>query len=419
MSKNSTIDTVFKNQLDDMAFGNADAMWQRMEAKLGQQKEKQDRKRYLLWLLLLIPVAAGLMLTAGKTDRKKTVIAATTNTSAQISKITNEQVSPVTTTAANTSTVNKATAPGSNINNKTVSYCPVQPGWYNNGVFVPSKGIHINPVAVTVRTGDGSTSATIFPDTDETAEPSATVYLMVPDKIAAQGITAMPNGVQQLWAGKKITIADNKYEAAPAGNKVAGGENRSLKKMQVSIAAGTDVFAKSKPGGKYAMLLLRVPLNKKSTLSLGAGISSHSTSQSYIVAEKQATLNREVDAKLRGLTMLQFPVLYEQALPGKKFTAKAGVTPVYILNAAVTNVPNSFTGVIIPYRSFSLTDINRFNVLFTAGLQYNITPKIGVEVRGNYGLTELVKNSYLNQSNENNNFKAVQLGLSWNFGRKK
>jgi Outer membrane protein beta-barrel domain len=414
MSKNSTIDTVFKTRLGDMERGDADAMWERMEAKLLQQKEKKDHRTYLLWLLLLVPVAAGLMLTANKTDHKKAGIATTATTSKQVIE---PGGTPPVEAAASTATNN--TAANNNIHNKTVSYCPVQPGWYKNGVFVPSGSIYANPGSNTIKAGDGSIATAVFAGGDETsenAEPPA-VGLTAPDKIAAEGIAAIPGGLQQpLSAGKKIVIAANRYEAAATATAV---ENKACKKPQASVAAGTDVFARSRPGGKYALLLLQIPLNTKSTLSLGAGISSHSTSQNYMVAEKQATLNREVDAKLRGLTMLQFPVLYEQALPGKKFTAKAGVTPVYILNAAVTNVPNSFTGVIIPYRSFGLSDINRFNVLFTAGLQYNITPKIGVEVRGNYGLTELVKNSYLNQSNENNNFKAVQLGLSWNFGRKK
>jgi cytoskeletal protein RodZ len=409
MSKNYTIDSLFKEQLSNMDFSNADAMWQRMETKLQQQKEKQNRKRYLLWLLL-IPVAAGLLLTAGKTNHKKTNAGAAESSFKQITKTKSELIiEAAVVTKSNITSINSTTS------NKTVSYCPVQPGWYKNGVFVPSKSVFVSPGIIATTAIDGWATTIIVTDgaqQNEEIEALQTVLLQPAGKIAVEKITAIP-GVQQqqLLQGHKIGIIER-------GVKSTANENKANNKLQVSAAAGTDIFAKSKPGGKYAMLQFRMQLNKTSSFSLGAGISSHSTSQSYIVAEKQATLNREVDAKLRGLTMLQFPVMYEQALPGKRFTAKTGVTPVYILNAAVVNVPNSFVGVVIPYRSFGLSDINRFNVLFTAGLHYYITPKVGVELRGNYGLTELVKNSYLNQSNENNNFKAVQLGLSWNFGKK-
>jgi Outer membrane protein beta-barrel domain len=405
MSKNFTIDTVFKNQLSEMELDNADAMWQRMEAKLVQQKEQQDRKRYLLFMLLLIPVAAGLMITAGK--KNEDAVGPVT----LISKLKSKRINNY-----NTAAIPAAEKPG-NINSDNgdvpglvVSYCPQETGWYEKGVFVPGEKKILTSItsveASTININDGDES-------NETAN-TETSSSLVSDRTAAERKMVIPAAFAQpgLLPAKKILIAESKAKETAA-------ENRARKKILLSVNAGTDLVGKLQSNGKYAMALLHIPLNKSSSIELGAGISSHSTSQSYIVSEKQATLNREIDAKLRGLTMLQLPILYRQKIGGTRFQAKAGLTPVYITNASVTNVPNSFVGVVIPYRTFSLDDINRFNVLFTAGVHYGISQKIGVEIRGNYGLTELVKNSYLNQSSENNNFKAVQLGLSWSLGKKR
>jgi hypothetical protein len=407
MSKNFTIDTVFKNQLGDMELDNADAMWQRMENKLAQQTEKQDRKRYLLFLLLLIPVAAGLVMTAGKKNEEAAgSIAFATN-------IKNKTIAHYKTAAE--ASINKEKFNNTNPDNGyvpggSVSYCPLKPGWYEKGFFAPFDEKYLTTIT---SLGTSILNINVGDESNETASTKISNPL-ISDKTAAERKMAMPAAFGQpaLLPGKKVLIAESNAKETTADNK-------TRKKIQLSVTAGTDIVGKLQDNGKYAMLLLHVPLNKTSSIEFGAGISSHSTSQSYIVSEKQATLNREIDAKLRGLTMMQFPILYRQKITNTKFQAKAGLTPIYITNASVTNVPNSFVGIVIPYRTFSLDDINRLNVLFTAGVQYNITQKIGVEIRANYGLTELVRNSYLNQSNENNNFKAVQLGLSWSLGKKR
>jgi Outer membrane protein beta-barrel domain len=403
MSKNFTIDTFFKKQLGEMELDNADAMWQRMETKLAQQKEKQDHKRYLLFLFLLIPVAAGLVITAGKKNEEAAGSVAVT------AKLKNKAITNYKTTTAEK--LNNTNPQRTDVPGLTVSYCPQEPGWYKNGVFEPLDEKYLTSITsvgtpvININGGDESS---------ETANAQSP-YLLQPDKTAAERTSVIQTGTMQagLLPGKNGTTAKNNLQTTTAA------DNKTGSKMQLSVTAGTDLVGKLQSNGKYAMVLLHIPLNKSSSIELGAGISSHSTSQSYIVSEKQATLNREIDAKLRGLTMVQLPVLYRQHIASTKFQAKAGLTPVYITNASVTNVPNSFVGIVIPYRTFSLDDINRLNVLFTAGLHYTVNSKIGVEIRGNYGLTELVKNSYLNQSNENNNFKAVQLGLSWNLGKKR
>jgi len=78
----------------------------------------------------------------------------------------------------------------------------------------------------------------------------------------------------------------------------------------------------------------------------------------------------------------------------------------------VYNVPNAFTGSNPDqYRKFAENDLNRFNILFGAGLKYAPFSRMAFELSGSYGFTSMVKNSYMNQSRVNDNFKSIQVGV--------
>ena len=181
-----------------------------------------------------------------------------------------------------------------------------------------------------------------------------------------------------------------------------------------------DIFLKAKETGYYGGLQVTVPVNKKVNLVTGLQLSKHKMQENYSNAEKQlANPDKSIDAKLEGITVVQMPVLYELSLPNNKVKFRAGLTPTYIVDAGIYNVPSSFTGSVANYRKFSLEDLHRLNVLFTAGIGVSVTKNIELELKGNYGLTELVKNSYINQSSVNNNFRSAQVGIIYTPKKKK
>lgn len=388
MSKNSTIDDLFKAQLQPLAFDHADAAWDKMEARLLQQQKK--RKPYKRYLLLFLLVMGSATLLTAVLYRPPASRVASYHPAQKITTGNHERG----TSSADRIVADAGDAPvrvTSNISNSKIAPASLRPSTECN--FAPSANMQLQTApASTVPVTDGMPVA---PEAPVTTEPTL---------LRNEEKTQVVPGPQKKDTGTDGNIDQQEKTGAPAKRKPV-----------FELAAGIDLSLKNNNGGKYAQVLLNIPLSKKTDLVTGIGISSDGMSESYRVSEKQNTANRETDARLQSLTMLQFPILYQQSIPRTKLLGRAGITPVYIINASIVNVPSSFVGTVIPYRTFTLKDLNRVNVLFTAGLQYQLTRKLALEIKGNYGLTELVKNSYINQSNVNNNFKSLQGGLNFRF----
>ncbi len=395
MSNNSTIDDLFKAQLQPLDFAGADQAWNGMEKKLLGEQEKHEYKRYLLILLLLTGLAAFFTYLS-------VPLGSTIKLHARTFRLTyvpeKPQPAPAH-TGSGQGDVFSAPPPGNS---------PVP------AAIIPGK-LQTKKETVSSRVKATITAGNSF---DCTIDHTGATTSITDNTISGTEIPSDKSATETISAEKAVlSTVPVKPSMIPYSALVPvkpPAENHK-RKRNIELAAGVDIFLKRKSGGKYAQLLLNIRLNNHAGLLTGTGIASHNMSESYRVSEKQNTSNRETDAKLQSLTMLQVPVLYQQAIPRTKLTGRAGITPVYIIDASIVNVPSAFVGTVIPYRTFTLKDLNRFNVLFTAGIQYRALPWLAFELKGNYGLTELVKDSYINQSNVNNNFKSVQLGLSYRF----
>jgi hypothetical protein len=435
MNQKSTIDSLFKNQLQQMEQPGADAGWQRLEPRLLEQNKK--RRRGAAWLLglLLLLVGSGALVwalrepqQAGKgtvaravaADGQRTAVATGTGTVDATGPTVGTQAAPVAdnaTNGADTRTNRPYAQPGRQRTRIT--------GGDAGSAETAGNGPVANPLATAARqkTTVRPAAAETMPETEE----GETVALAVPIAPVQENPAAEPNK-ETTKEDKKETLAKDQTAATDTKDKPNNEPEPAKKKdakkskkrpLQLELAGGIDLSNGLRNPGHYGALLLRVPLNNKASLLAGAGIATNKMTESYKQADKQNTLNRDVDATLQGLRMLQFPVLYEQAIKEQKLLFRAGLVPIYILDANVVNVPNSFSGNPSNFRTFTLNDINRFNVLFSAGLHLRATPRLGVELKANYGLTELVKNSYINQSGENNNFKSAQVGLLLMIGKKR
>lgn len=109
--------------------------------------------------------------------------------------------------------------------------------------------------------------------------------------------------------------------------------------------------------------------------------------------------------------MVQLSLQLRQQVKGTKLFLSAGLMPVYVLDAAFVNMPAADSSNPALYRRFTMNDINRLNVLFTTSVRYKFSSLLQAEIGGTYGLTGLVKDSYINQSNLKGNFRSVQVGL--------
>jgi hypothetical protein len=460
MNQKSTIDPLFKNGLQGMEAPGADDGWQRLEQPLAQQNQAQERRRKrraAAWLLGMVALLGGTAwLWTALYNRTNTN---TANTPAQ--QPTQAHSTPATTPVAPlpqrpaqaTTSADRLVAKQGNDNgaapnnpSPTVAQQDRQ-ARLRLGTTPPTSadGSNDKVAQKTVRRiqQKGRQRLTIKPA--ETGDETAADTNDTGEEVAVATENPLPTSNEQKTTTNETTATDSAAKKQPTATtdpvaekqptatsetpppakepSTASKDERKKKQakspIQVEWAAGIDISTGLGNPGKYAALMVRLPLNKKASLLTGLGFATNRLTTGYTQSDKQNLLNSPIDATLRGLTMLQFPVLYEQPIKEQKLLLRAGLMPIYILDASIVNVSNGFTGNPNNFRTFTLSDINRFNVLFSAGLHYRFTPRLGIELRANYGLTELVKNSYINQSGENNNLKSAQIGFLFMIGRKK
>lgn len=441
MNQKFTIDSIFKNHLQQMDQPGVEENWLRVEKELlAEQKKKRRAGAWLLGLLLLLGGSAALLWglqgnekqngAMAKATKQAEPVAGTATSHLSETAPTQPHSTPVTTsndvnllagdvvTPTNTGKVNRKPSQRKGRQSIIILGDDVA---FNNGAEKTFLGIDKK----------GSQKMNIVaPATANEVETGASDEMMADNNMVATAPVQTEPALAQADAADKepqalestanhtepLTDTPNEKEATAAVRK---DKKAPLPGPQLELAAGVDVSNGYVGSGKYGMAMVRLALNKKSNLLVGAGYASNAMSESYKQADKPNLLNQDVDAKVRGLSMLQFPILYEQAIKENKLLFRAGITPVYILDASIVNIPNSFGGNPTNFRTFTLKDINRLNVLFTAGLQLRLTQRLGIEFKAHYGLTELVKNSYINQSGENNNFKSTQVGLLFMIGKKR
>ncbi|MFT3682524.1 MAG: porin family protein [Ferruginibacter sp.] len=202
------------------------------------------------------------------------------------------------------------------------------------------------------------------------------------------------------------------------GAHIQGGRYPSVKNkvpekkhpVYVDITGGINVASLKKTAGFYAGVVLNKPLKKGAAVSAALMYSASNLSEKYMLSNKPAD-NKETDAILNRMSMLQLNFQLRQRVKDSKLSLSAGLMPVYVLSAAFHNVPVIDSSSPALYRRFELDDINRLNVLFSTSARYEFSQGLSAEITGCYGLTGLVKNSYINQSNLKGNFRSVQLGL--------
>lgn len=184
------------------------------------------------------------------------------------------------------------------------------------------------------------------------------------------------------------------------------------KKYSIDVVGGVSIASFNKSAGFYAGIAVNKSLKNDAAVSAALLYSASNLSQKYMLSGKP-DYNKETDAILNKLNMLQLNLQLRQRVKGTPLFLSAGLMPVYVLDASFVNLPSTDSSNPSLYRRFTLKDINRLNVLFAAGARYGLTKKVHAEITGTYGLTGLVKDSYINQSNLKGNFRSVQVGLVW------
>ena len=373
MKRDGAIDDIFKTGLQEKAFNNKDALWQRIETGLDKQGR---RRRLVLFIVLFFGIATvGTFLLIDK-NKNTTPLSINENTNSRQPEIFTAP--PNTTTALENILINK---------NYVQQQLPIK---HSSTLYINKKikGIHSN-------------------ETTEATAPQKNEEVLVEEleKINLKNLFFNPEIIKPNSIDHYVLPALKNY--TPANKKPDAVQK---KKYNIEILGGTDITNIKKPAGYYAGASFYKPLKNGAGIAAAVLYSVNKVQESYRLSNKPS-YNRETDATVDNLSMLQCRIQFRQQIKHSRFSVAAGLTLVYILSAAIDNVPHADSVYPGSYRRFTLQDINRLNVLFTAGAGYLLLHRLTAEINGSYGLTELVKNSYINQSNVKSNFKKLQLGL--------
>ncbi len=391
MKQSYSVDEIFKEQLSEIDFPQKEKMWKLMEEKL--QKDNAAGKRRIIIIFASLALVLLLTIPALKLGD---------NVAQKKSAPNNNLKEHYQASADNTSLKNNTDAVIINSNTliNNSSSITVKENTPAENTYKQNRTANISRFKTSV----SITSPSVFTAEETSAELNSQTR-----------ITAQFDLLTSKFPGANNKLAANHFPLVASNSTPEKNVKRSNKKSPFAIEAGVDLLRRKQDIGFYAGVTVEKVINPQVSLTTGLNFSKNTLSQSYSIANKVPPFDKVIDANLHSMSMVRLPVHYNQKLPNSRVTAKAGLTAVYILSANITNVPNSYVGNPADYRKFTLDDINRFNLLFSAGVNYKVSPRLAVEINGHFGLTDQVKDKFVNQSNVNDNMKSLQAGVVYKF----
>ncbi|MBL0357890.1 MAG: outer membrane beta-barrel protein [Chitinophagaceae bacterium] len=383
MSNNAHIDKIFKEGLGEISNPNRDAMWQKMEGMIDNDAKKKKR-RFAFIILFGCLVTAGFFIAVNLNTAPKYLAKTKAVPSSKVSNsaVKEDEIVSVTPALIATSSNPASARPSKLVSAKR----PV---------------INYGSGSMVISNTNAEESTTMIPSAQQIADDFLAKKMTVDAELLPVQYLKEPSFV--------ITpvVQKTNISTKPAETKKEPGTS---KKISIEAIAGGDFLRMNRKAGYYAGIRINRLLDKGTVISVGFNYSSNTVNDRYYLSSKPEG-RRETDARVNDIRTLRVPVYFQRQLANSKFALMAGLIPTYVIDATVYNVPNSFNSDPNQFRKFTLKDINRFNILFGAGIKYSPLKRVAFELSGSYGFTTLVKNSYINKSRVNDNFKSIQAGV--------
>lgn len=412
MSENSHIDNIFREGIREINFSSADAAWEKLEAEM-DAAAGNNRRRYgfiLLFALLFIGVG-GLVFVKMRHADTAPLLASSPGENNAVSNTAN-----ATTPRENTQPAispNQSTLYSAGKKTKLDNSTQLAAGPQTNGGILSKRFSTQQPILHHKSTGsvlinNAAVAGEMMNDAVE-SEPGAGLAAVETEQqhVAAPMISMATPIALSKEAYQPVLRMRAPEAASVAPLKQDRGLNR--RKFAVELIGGTDAMRMNRKAGYYVGVRVSRLLDKGTAISAGLSYTNNTVRDNYRRATKPAE-QKQYDFKLLDMTMLRMPIYIHQQMAKSKFSLMAGLVPSYVVDANIYILPNSLNGN-QETRHFSIDDVNRFNILFGAGIKYAVLPRVAVEVSGSYGFTGLVKDSYKNQSRIIDNFKSIQAGL--------
>lgn len=405
MSDNSHIDKILKDGLGGMNFSNSDAMWQRMEAELDSDGKRKKRPVIFFFALAGLLIAGLFIINHFS---KTAVAVAEEKTVESVSTADNTKPLGENTKAKKEDVVAFKNNATNSINNNSIKTSTI--------ADKSKQRLRIRNIIPEVVTADNFTAATglNFVTESELNNSLITGQQFASDNIPFERITVDADLITTPAFKKRAKVSVTALPEKVTNAKLDKPKKEVAKQQTITFEAvgGRDFLRMNRKAGFYAGIRVNKLLEKGTVISTGVNYAEHNVLDRYRSFSKDADQPKR-DAWLNKISSIRLPVYLQRQMGNSKLAMMVGLVPTYITHAEVYNVPDSYTGNPGEYRQFMLSDINRFNVLFGAGLKYSPTKWMALELSGSYGLTGMVKDGYKNQSRVNDNFKSIQLGVAF------
>ncbi len=422
MNKNSTLENLYKNNLNGTTSAHNEALWTKLDAQLvpirNQYASKQRKKRIAYWVLpsvSIITVAVMYMIN---------------NDQAQYAKHSNSK--PHSTAQNN---INTITNIDDNINQTKaidVNTLP-QPIVHSNNTQLPD--VQHNAVSSLKSTPNNqSITATqrhmqVSNSVSNNTQPSTYTYQELSSNgtanhasisleaqrtsVAITSPTMATLGTVNLAALKLPYLHTPHTQKQHATAKSANTKSINGLSALAGVTVATPI---SKPS--YVIGAMATKSMKDATLFAGVKVAQNQLDHQLVSTAKANTFPQVTDALIQKLTTIQVPFGYEfvmqkkskhksSILVGFEPTLLTGVRTLYYDDNGVPGGPRTMV-VNSPLLNKA---VNKFNVSFIAGIKTALTHHVGFTLNAGYGLIDITDKQYYNRTTQNNNLKYIQAGL--------
>ncbi len=441
MNKKSTIENLYKKELNNEKFEFNENLWGKLDEQLGPVRaayhKKEKRRAIILWasVLLLVGTGAGIGLstyknqnssnpntqstTASTSAASKSQIVATdgltTNTATQNVTNTTTKIAGADDTNTGTSNFNTPTQNSSTVNQNTTAANTNTASPLVNNLESKRKATKSSNKKAKDLSSTDSRDQKVYLNQHNEEETTTYKEEMVAEKEATS--SSIEKDISSSSATPPVTpteIAKQDKVLEKIAKKKVGTKNTT----SFFAAAGVNVATPIKEPGYFAGIMMQKQIDDK-RIFIGLKLAHNELNHQLISSNKANVFPQITDAVIDKMTVIQMPFGYQFQLNKKageraaslnvgfEPTLLTGVKTIYYDDLGIAGGPRTA----VVNSPLLKNAINKFNVSFIAGVQLPLTNSLWFTLNGGYGLIDITDKQYYNRTIKNNNLKYLQAGV--------
>jgi Outer membrane protein beta-barrel domain len=422
MKEKSTLENLFKTELNKKEFEYSEKLWQKLDNQLMPVRDayyKKERRRIVFFFSIAAILIGGTttFFAVGNNNSKQKITTTTVSTQENKKEVSDDKGRDLTALQDLTKNIDLPNISNGNTtvigtgNSSKETAAPT-----NNSSLYNSNSNNLQRSSIAKRT-----SVAKAPKAKKLLEevPPSTLEEEVVEgtKEPTEAIPPVEDNVVAPVEEKKVAPkTEDKNVATPAALKK---KVEPTGKSSFFALAGINATTPVKKQGYYVGAMMEKQIDSKRRIFVGVKLAQNKLHHQLINSEKATIFPQVTDAVIERMTTIQMPFGYQFRL-NKKQQEKAtlfsvGFEPTLLTGVRTTyyddnGVPN---GPRTPVVNSPLLKnaVNKFNISFIAGIKVPLTSRIGFSLNMGYGLIDITDKQYYNRTSTNNNLKYVQTGL--------